>query len=130
MTRRPRPTAVLAVVALAAGVLAGCGPASGAGGPAPSAPPGGAVITAANIAFDRTQLDVPAGQAFKLLFENREGAPHNVRIFGDDADQALFVGEVFGGPGARVYEVPAIPSGTYHFRCDVHTEMAGSVVAK
>ena len=119
----------IGAILLAASLLASCTTA-GAGGPAPSAPAGGAVITAANTAFDRTTLDVPAGQPFKLLFESREGAPHNVRIYGENVDQALFVGEVFGGPGSRTYEVPAIPSGTYRFRCDVHPDMAGSVVAR
>jgi plastocyanin len=86
------------------------------------------VITAQNIAFDRGQLAVPAGRPFQLLFENREGAPHNVRIY-DDVDQPLFVGEIFGGPGSRTYEVPAIPAGTHRFRCDVHPDMAGTVIA-
>ena len=111
-------------------LIVACGPASGAGEPPPSAPAGGLVITAANIAFDRNELDVPADKAFQLLFENREGAPHNVRIYGTSVDQALFVGEVFGGPGSRAYDVPPLPAGSYSFRCDVHPDMAGTVVAK
>jgi plastocyanin len=116
-------------ILVTAGLLASC-TAAGTGSPPPSAPAGGAAITAANTSFDRTSLEVPAGQPFKLLFENREGAPHNVRIYGENVDQALFVGEVFGGPGSRTYEVPAIPPGTYRFRCDVHPDMAGSVIAR
>jgi plastocyanin len=124
---------VIAVVRGGATLLAGivlvaCTASAGAGGPPPSAPNGGAVITAQNIAFDRGQLAVPAGRPFQLLFENREGAPHNVRIY-DDVDQPLFVGEIFGGPGSRAYEVPAIPAGTHRFRCDVHPDMAGTVIA-
>jgi plastocyanin len=119
-----------AVILFAVGcVLAACSTASGSGAPPPSAPPGGAAITAQNIAFDRVQLDVPAGKPFALLFENREGAPHNVRIY-DDVDHALFTGDVFSGPASRAYEVPAIPAGTHRFRCDVHPEMAGTVTAR
>jgi plastocyanin len=115
-------------ILLAGTVLVACSAAAGAGGWPPSSPTGGAVITAQNIAFDRGQLAVPAGRPFQLLFENREGAPHNVRIY-DDVDQPLFVGEIFGGPGSRTYDVPAIPAGTHQFRCDVHPDMAGTVIS-
>jgi plastocyanin len=117
-----------AVMALLAGtVLLAC--TSGPAGPPPTAPSGGAVVTAQGVAFDRTQLAVPAGRSFPLLFENRDGAPHNVRIYDDAGAQPLFVGEIFGGPSSRTYEVPAIPAGTHRFRCDVHPEMSGTVVA-
>ena len=115
-------------ILLAGTVFVACTAAAGGGGPPPSSPTGGAVITAQNIAFDRGQLAVPAGRPFQLLFENREGAPHNVRIY-DDVDQPLFVGEIFGGPGSRTYDVPAIPAGTHQFRCDVHPDMAGTVIS-
>jgi plastocyanin len=113
---------------LAAGMLAGCmGP--GATGPMPSAPPDGVVIVATALAFDRSELAVPAGRPFPLLVENREGAPHNVAIYVDDPTAPLFSGEVFGGPASRTYAVPALDAGTYRFRCDVHPQMAGAVVA-
>jgi plastocyanin len=117
------------ILVLAGGLLAGCTTSAGAGGPAPSAPPGGAVITAQGTAFGSPQLMVPAGTPFQLLFDNRDGAPHNVTIFDDGAAQPLFVGEIFGGPASRIYQVPAIPAGTHRFRCDVHLEMTGTVTA-
>lgn len=118
-----------AILLLAGGVLVACAASAGAGGSSPPAPSGGAVITAQGIAFDRQQLNVPAGRPFSLLFENRESAPHNVRIYGEVVDQPLFVGEVFGGPASQTYAVPAIPRGTHQFRCDVHPEMSGTVTA-
>jgi plastocyanin len=119
-----------AVILFAVGcALVACSTAGGTAAPPPSAPPGGAAITAQNIAFDRPQLDVPAGRPFMLLFENREGAPHNVRIY-DDVDHPLFVGDVFSGPASRVYDVPAIAAGTHRFRCDVHPQMAGTITAR
>lgn len=124
-----RTTPGRAILLLASTVLVACTASAGAGGSPPPAPSGGAVITAAGTAFDRRELDVPAGRPFPLLFENRESAPHNVTIFDDGAEQALFVGEIFGGPGSRTYEVPAIPSGTHRFRCDVHPGMSGTVTA-
>ena len=51
-------------------------------------------------------------------------------IYDESVDQPLFVGEVFGGPGSRTYDVPAVPAGRDRFRCDVHPEMAGSVIAQ
>jgi plastocyanin len=114
---------------LATSILVGC-TAPTAIGPPPSAPVGGVVITAQSTKFDRSELDVPAGRPFQLLFENREGAPHNVRIYDDGVDQPLFLGETFGGPSARTYEVPALPAGTHRFRCDVHPEMSGTIRAR
>ena len=67
---------------------------------------------------------------FQLLFENRESAPHNVRIYDEVVDQPLFVGEVFGGPGSRTYDVPSIPAGTFKFLCDVHPDMVGTLTAR
>ena len=117
-------------LASAALVAAGCGPATDVDAPPPSAPAGGAVIVARNIAFDRTELAVPADRRFQLLFENREGPPHNVTILDGAAGEPLFVGEVFGGPGSRAYDVPPIPEGSHRFRCDVHQDMAGTVLAR
>ena len=118
---------VAMILCLVGGALVAC-TAAGAGGPPPPAPSGGAVITAAGTAFDRQKLTVPAGRAFQLLFENREGAPHNVTIYDEGVDP-LFVGETFGGPGSRTYEVPALTAGEHKFRCDVHPDMSGSVTA-
>jgi plastocyanin len=118
-----------AAVALAAGMLAACSASAGGGDPAPSAPPGGAVILARDMAFDRGQLTIPAGVPFMLLFENRDSAPHNVTIYDDGVDGPLFVGDTFSGTASRTYEVPPIPAGTHRFRCDVHREMTGIVTA-
>ena len=119
-----------ATLLLSSCLLVACTSATGAGGPPPPAPSGGAVITAQANAFDRQELVVPAGRPFQLLFENRETAPHNVAINDEASDQPLFVGEIFGGPGSRTYDVPAIPAGTHTFRCDVHPEMAGTLTAR
>ena len=124
MTRQPN--VVGALVALV--IVAACG-AEAMTGPPPTAPPGGAVIVASKIAFDRTEIDVPAGQPFELLLENRDALPHNVAIFGADS-KPVFVGEIFSGPGAKTYDVPTLASGRYIFRCDVHPlSLVGEVVA-
>jgi plastocyanin len=94
------------------------------------APSGSPSLVARDLKFDTSRLAVPAGQAFTLVFENEDGAPHNVAIYRDTAaTDALFVGETFSGPAGRAYAVPALPAGTYLFRCDVHHDMQGQVVA-
>jgi plastocyanin len=107
----------------------GCGSGAAAGGPAPSAPRDGAVIVASNMSFDRTELSVPADRPFELLFENRDGAPHNVTVLPAVGDEPIYIGEVFTGTGSRLYDMPAIAPGTYRFRCDVHPDMAGTMAA-
>jgi plastocyanin len=130
--RRGRAAALLAGGLLAAAcfaLVAACTSPAGTGGPPPPAPSGGAVITAQGIAFDRQELTVPADRPFPLLFENREGPPHNVTIHEEDGGQPLFIGETFSGPASRTYAVPAIPAGRHRFRCDLHPEMSGTVIA-
>ena len=73
---------------------------------------------------------MPAGKPFELTFENQESAPHNVAIYTDaSASKAVYQGEIFGA-GIRVYAVPAMEAGSYVFRCDVHPDMQGSIVAR
>ena len=126
MTRRAmRSTAGSAVLAL---LVAACSTASGSLGPPPTPPPRGAVIVAHDLAFDRSRVAAPAGTAFQLMFDNRDSAPHNVTIL-DASGVSTFVGETFGGPGSRTYAIPPLAAGAYRFRCDVHTDMTGTLVA-
>jgi plastocyanin len=93
------------------------------------APSRGFAISAANLAFDRSELVVPAGVAVGPVFENWESAPHNIAIYADaSAGQALFVGEAQRA-GVAAHRLPALAAGTYFFRCDVHQDMTGSLVA-
>ena len=105
---------------------------SGGGGAAASVTPppdAAASIEANNLKFSTAELSVPAGAPFKLFFKNLEDAPHNVAIYGDStASQKIFVGETMTN-AAVTYEVPAIPAGEYFFRCDVHTDMKGTLRA-
>lgn len=123
-------TLALATVALAA---AACAPANAApGSPVPTVAvgPDSPVVVAKDLRFTTPEVTVPAGEAFAMTFDNQESQPHNVAIFTDSsASSQLFSGEVFSS-GSRVYQVPALAAGTYFFRCDVHREMTGTIVAK
>jgi len=84
------------------------------------------VIVAQDIKFDRASLALPAGTVAPLLFDNRDGAPHNVAITSSDGTK-VFTGDTFSGPSTKTYEVPALTAGSYGFHCDVHPDMKGTL---
>jgi plastocyanin len=127
---------VLAV--LAAAVVVGCGTGPGSDQPAAlgfESPPAGLdpaspTLVAKDVAFTAVDVDVPAGTAFVLVFENHESLPHNVSIYADAAfANRVFEGVTFSGPATRWYPVPALPAGGYVFRCDLHPNMTGRLHA-
>lgn len=78
-------------------------------------------VAARDIAFDRTDLAVPAGRPFILVFENQEAAAHNVSVYMDASlNDRIFEGVVVSEPATRWYPVPALAPGTYVFQCDIH----------
>ena len=119
------------LVAAASLLLAACqGSALGYDRAPASLDPGSPAISANAITFDRTDVAVPAGRAFVLVFENREAVPHNVSIYTDlSLKTRTFEGSMVTGPATRWYPVPALAAGTYVFQCDMHPEMAGRIVA-
>ncbi|HEY6058369.1 MAG TPA: cupredoxin domain-containing protein [Candidatus Limnocylindrales bacterium] len=122
---------ILTLGALA--ILVGACSGASAGEPAASGPAVDAsvVVSARDIKFEQAELAAPANVAFALRFDNHDSAPHNVSIYTDSsAGTAAFKGEIFGGDGSRTYQVPALAAGSYYFRCDVHPDMHGTIVAK
>jgi plastocyanin len=97
--------------------------------------PGGAGVVvslvAQNIAFDPTNLTVPAGQPFTIAFDNRDTVQHNVAIFDNPeySGTALFEGEIVTGPAQVEYQVPPLEVGTYPFLCVIHPQMTGQIEA-
>lgn len=93
--------------------------------PPPTAPGGQAVtvnISAQNIAFDKSNITVPAGANVTLIFDNKDSVPHNVAIYTTPAaTEVIFKGEIITGPKTITYNftAPTTP-GDYFFRCDVH----------
>jgi plastocyanin len=120
------------------GSSASAGPgASGAPGVSPSAiPPSSAApaadvtLTASGQQFTSPDISGPAGRAFTLAFDNEDPAiPHNVNIRKPDGSEA-FKGEIFPGVATKIYQVPALPAGSYAFVCDVHPSMTGTLTVK
>ncbi len=104
----------------------------GEGTPAPSTDPQAEVVTieALNVAFVQNDVTVPADTAFTLHFDNQDAnVPHDVQIK-DESGGDVFKTDVFPGPEARDYSVPALPAGSYPFVCSVHPNMTGTITAE
>ena len=120
----------LGLVVLAAVTVACSGSATQAPASAGAVDPNAPVITAQNMAFSPTTLDVTANKAFSLTLDNKDSAPHNVAIYTDSgAGTSISVGEVVSS-STSTQQVPALKPGTYFFRCDVHHEMTETINAK
>jgi hypothetical protein len=129
----------LAAVLATALVFGGCvasPTASGALGleqPPAGLDPASPGIHAQNIAFDRTQVGVPALRPFVLILQNLDGsAPHNVSIYADAQFQRrVFEGKIVDGGRTIWYPVGALTPGQYFFQCDVHPipSMQGTIQA-
>lgn len=90
-------------------------------------------LSAKNIHYSTACLAAPANKPFTITFHNEDsGVPHNVAIYSNSsASKVLFRGTIVTGVKTVTYQVPALPAGTYYFRCDVHpTAMHGTFVVK
>jgi plastocyanin len=117
-----------ALISLAVIVLAACSAGSSGQAAEPSIDPGALRISAKDLKFSTSALSAPADEPFQIAFDNQEGAPHNVAIYRDSsASEKLFGSDPFSGPAVVTYDVPALPAGTWFFRCDVHPEMSGQL---
>jgi plastocyanin len=125
-------TAGIAMLAggIALAVVVG-GEEEGPEGPGPG--PGATVaLVAQDIAFDPTDLSVPADQPFTIAFDNRDaGIQHNVQIFDNEEHSGtpLFDGELVTGPVTVDYPVDPLAAGSYYFLCVVHPTMTGQIEA-
>lgn len=119
--------------AAAASGAPGEGPSGEPGAPGPSegaAPAADVTVTAKDIAFLEPSVAAKADTPFTLAFVNNdEGVPHNVE-FKDASGASVYLGEIFPGIATKVYDVPALPAGSYTFLCTVHPSMTGTATVQ
>ena len=105
-------------------------------------------IVAKDREFSLTEMEVAAGSAFQIRFENQDGYDHTIYItegVPEDvmfarrseatylayAEASLFKGGWFRGPATVTYDVAALPPGSYVFFCVPHpVEMIGTLEVK
>ena len=117
----------LVVIAAMSAACASSAPAAAVSGPVD---PSGPTVVAKDMKFQTGQVEVKAGENLTLHFDNQDSAPHNVAIYTDSgAGTPVSVGQVVSS-GSSDQVIPALAAGTYFFRCDVHHDMTGTIVAK
>ncbi len=124
----------LGIVALAV-IAAGCSSGSSGAtaspvGSAPAASGGtgdGIVVVAKDLKFSTASITAPADEAFPIVLDNQESAPHNIAIK-DAAGTVVFKGEIVTSTQIT-NNVPALAAGAYEFWCEVHPDMKGTLTA-
>ena len=95
-------------------------------------------IAAKDQVFSLTEMQVAAGSAFEIRFENQDEYSHSIYItegvrppyltFNEALNgPSLFKGEYIRGPATISYRVDALVPGTYQFFCPPHLPMIGTV---
>jgi plastocyanin len=125
-----RLVATFALVAVAA-ISAACSSSGASTPPVPSGPVAdGPTIVAKDLKFQSSSIEVKAGSNVTIHFDNEDSAPHNLAVYKDNsASTPISVGQIITSAKADQV-IPALAAGTYFFRCDVHHDMTGTIVAK
>lgn len=137
LRRAALPLAAAVVLLLAAcsstgnGASAGAGSSDpGSGGGTVSVSGGAVTVTAADLAFDASVIEAPAGEAFTITLVNNDTVPHNISVYTEEGGDEIVKGDIID-PGQTVeVEVPAQEAGEYFFVCDLHPDMTGSLVVE
>ncbi|HYU57863.1 MAG TPA: cupredoxin domain-containing protein [Actinomycetota bacterium] len=88
-----------------------------------------ATIVAQTLAFNPTAVELAAGVDTTIHFDNRDGVQHNIHVFEgqDQSGTSVFVGDLVTGPATADYRLSPQRPGSYHFQCDVHPTMTGTI---
>lgn len=89
-------------------------------------------VKAQNIAWDPTELTVPADVPFQIVFDNEDASiPHDLDIHeGDPAGPKVLDSAPITGVTTATLDVDALPAGIYAYVCSIHTNMVGTLTAE
>jgi len=84
-------------------------------------------VSAFNITFEQQALTAPAGTAFTIHFNNKDGSTQHDVVIKDAMSMPVFSGDLVTGPVEVDYAVPALAAGNYTFNCSLHPNMTGTL---
>ncbi|HEV8488828.1 MAG TPA: cupredoxin domain-containing protein [Candidatus Limnocylindrales bacterium] len=108
-------------------------PGAGSPTPAPTLPPDATVLelTAANIAFDKTELEVSANEVFGIHFKvDDPGQTHDVDIRQTGGTTVVQSQPTIKDGEEITYVYEPLPAGDYQFFCSVHPFMSGTLTSR
>jgi mono/diheme cytochrome c family protein/plastocyanin len=100
---------------------------------APTLPPEATLLelTAANVAFDKSALDIPADEIFGIHFKVQDpGQTHDVDIRQTDGTTVVQSQEPIKDGEEVTYVYKPLAAGEYQFFCSIHPFMSGTLTAK
>ena len=88
-------------------------------------------LTASGTKFNTDCLAVAANQAFKINFDNKDQLTHNIQILqSHSASDTMFDAGIVPA-GLKTLDVPALKAGTFAFHCKFHPgQMSGTFIVK
>jgi plastocyanin len=118
-----RPVVWLALVALIA--VGACAQAT----PVPIDPSfdgAQATVRASNLAFDPSEITLPAATPLRIILDNQDsGIPHDIRIANGDTEIAR--SPAVTGPAQTEVRFGPLEPGTYQLTCTIHPSMTGTL---
>jgi plastocyanin len=88
-------------------------------------------LTAANIAFDKTELEVAANEIFGIHFTiDDPGQTHDVDIRETDGTTVVQDQPTIKDGEEITYAYEPLPAGDYQFFCSVHPFMSGTLTSR
>lgn len=94
----------------------------------PSTPAARVELTANQLTFGTSRLNMAAGRGVKIYLENLDDVAHNFSLYEDPLfGKSVFRGDMTTGDSSRTYEFRSPAAGRYWFRCDAHPFMKGKI---
>lgn len=132
-----RRGALIALAMVMVSALAACSggddaseSADGSGSGTATVADGAVEITAADLAFDVSTIEAPAGEDFTITLVNNDSAPHNISIYSEEGGDEIVLGDTAEADQTVAVDVSTLEPGTYYFQCDIHPDMNGSLVVE